>query len=81
VYFLDLENMQVAARMDTDKYCIGSSRGRGTRAAGWFDDLIQDRGNTKMKSVTLLDGIHGWATAGKEYEALIDGFVPEIWQK
>jgi hypothetical protein len=34
-----------------------------------------------MKSVTLLEGISGWATAGKEYEEFMDGFVPETWQK
>jgi hypothetical protein len=34
-----------------------------------------------MRSVTLSEGINGWATAGREYEALMDGFVPEIWQK
>jgi arsenical-resistance protein 2 len=59
----------------------GSSRGRGTRAAGWFDDLIKDRGNTSMKSVILLDGVKGWALAGKAYESYMEGFAPEAWQK
>jgi len=69
-----------AAHIDTVIWYCGSSRGRGTRAAGWFDDLAKDLGNTSMKSVTLADGIKGWATAGKEYEAYMDGFVREVWQ-
>lgn len=34
-----------------------------------------------MKSVILFEGINGWATAGTEYEAFMDEFVPEVWQK
>jgi arsenical-resistance protein 2 len=60
---------------------LGSSRGRGTRAAGWFADLIKDRGNASMKSVILLEGIKGWALAGKEYELYMEGFEPEVWRK
>ena len=54
---------------------------RGTGAAGWFNDLIQDRGAEKMKSVTLLEGINGWATAGKQYEEHMEGFVSKVWPK
>jgi arsenical-resistance protein 2 len=59
----------------------GSSRGRGTRAAGWFDDLIKDNGNASMKSVFLLEGIKGWASAGGEYVEMIDGFDAQAWLK
>jgi arsenical-resistance protein 2 len=60
---------------------LGSSRGRGTRAAGWFDDLIKDRGNARMKSVILLDGVKGWVLAGEAYESYMEGFAPDVWQK
>jgi arsenical-resistance protein 2 len=61
--------------------CLGSSRGRGTRAAGWFDDLIKRKDNRDVKSVILLEGIAGWATAGSEYVGLMDGFEKEAWEK
>ena len=60
---------------------IGSSRGRGTRAAGWFDDLIKARGDTNMKSVILSEGINGWAQAGAEYIPEIVGFDQQFWDK
>lgn len=59
----------------------GSSRGRGTRAAGWFDDYIQKQKNPRMKSMTLAEGIRGWSEAGREYTALIDGYEEEVWRK
>jgi arsenical-resistance protein 2 len=59
----------------------GSSRGRGTRAAGWFEDLIKEKGHESMKSLVLLEGIAGWATAGTEYANMIDGFDKEFWDK
>jgi arsenical-resistance protein 2 len=60
---------------------IGSSRGRGTRAAGWFDDLIKEKGQQSMKSLVLLEGIAGWAAAGKEYTDMMDGYEEELWEK
>ncbi|MCJ1421933.1 hypothetical protein MMC32_008300 [Xylographa parallela] len=59
-------------------YC-GSSRGRGTRAAGWFEDYISDQGDTVMKSYTLLEGIKGWALAGNDYVELMDGYEKSFW--
>ncbi|KAH7364325.1 Rhodanese-like domain-containing protein [Rhexocercosporidium sp. MPI-PUGE-AT-0058] len=60
-------------------YC-GSSKGRGSRAAGWFDDFIKDRGDKEMKSVTLEGGVAGWAGAGREYVELMDGYEEEAWK-
>ncbi|PSS25899.1 hypothetical protein M430DRAFT_134786 [Amorphotheca resinae ATCC 22711] len=60
-------------------YC-GSSRGRGTRASGWFEDYIKERGDSQMKSLTLEGGIKGWATAGKEYVELMDDYHEEVWK-
>jgi arsenical-resistance protein 2 len=62
-------------------YSIGSSRGRGTRAAGWFDDYIRDQGNSTMTSCILVEGINGWAQAGEEYVRLMDDYQEEHWRK
>ena len=60
---------------------LGSSLHRGNRAAGWFDDLIRDRMNMNMRSVVLFEGVKGWASAGKDYETFMDGFVPQTWME
>ncbi|KAI1359577.1 Rhodanese-like domain-containing protein [Xylaria arbuscula] len=57
----------------------GSSRGRGTRAAAWFSDHIQEQGDENMKSVILTGGIKGWANAGAEFVDFMDGYVPDYW--
>ncbi|KAK4063322.1 hypothetical protein Purlil1_14168 [Purpureocillium lilacinum] len=45
-------------------YC-SSSRGRGTRAAGWFQDHIVDcGGGDSMESLILHEGVKGWALGG-----------------
>lgn len=58
---------------------LGSSGGRGTRTAGWFNDYIQDQGDKEMQSAILAGGIKGWATAGDEFVKFMDGYVPEHW--
>ena len=62
-----------------DLRASASSRGRGTRAAGWFSDYIQDREDVKMKSVVLLGGIKGWVAAGDEYTAYVDEYDAAKW--
>ena len=65
-----------------DNYCwLGSSRGRGNRAAGWFDDYIQDQNDSYMRSLTLVDGIKGWRDAGEEYIQLMDEYQEQVWRK
>jgi arsenical-resistance protein 2 len=59
----------------------GSSRGRGSRAAGWFQDFIEDQGDTTMQSLILLEGIRGWATGGEQYVDAMDGYVASAWEK
>ncbi|EGX46912.1 hypothetical protein AOL_s00097g338 [Orbilia oligospora ATCC 24927] len=61
-------------------YC-GSSGGRGTRAAGWFADHIDDKGDTEMKSVILEGGIKGWVKGGNEYTETMIGYAEEAWSK
>ncbi|KAK6506231.1 hypothetical protein TWF506_011151 [Arthrobotrys conoides] len=61
-------------------YC-GSSSGRGTRAAGWFADHIDDKGDTEMKSVILEGGIKGWVKSGTEYTETMIGYSEEAWSK
>jgi arsenical-resistance protein 2 len=75
-----LELRYFHVRMLSPDY-LGSSLHRGSRAAGWFDDLIKDQANTNMKSLVLVEGINGWASAGEDYERHMDGFVPRIWKK
>ncbi len=57
----------------------GSSKGRGTRACGWFQDLLDDRQVSGITSAILLDGITGWARAGDEYTRLMDEYDAERW--
>ena len=64
-----------------DLKCTGSSRGRGTRAAGWFADYIKEKGCEKMESLVLEDGINGWAHAGLEYVQMMDGYEATIWER
>ncbi|KAL6852571.1 hypothetical protein ACO1O0_007117 [Amphichorda felina] len=59
-------------------YC-SSSRGRGTRAAGWFDDYLEDRKDEAMESLILVGGISGWARAGGEYVGWMDGYNADAW--
>ncbi|KAJ5561902.1 hypothetical protein N7535_003635 [Penicillium sp. DV-2018c] len=61
-------------------YC-GSSSGRGTRAAGWFADYLEDKQDTQVKSLVLTGGIKGWAAAGPEYTSLMDGYDASVWTK
>ncbi|KIM95751.1 hypothetical protein OIDMADRAFT_59531 [Oidiodendron maius Zn] len=58
----------------------GSSKGRGTRAAGWFADYIRAQNNTTMESSVLEGGIKGWVASGNEYVELTDGYDASIWK-
>jgi arsenical-resistance protein 2 len=58
-----------------------SSRGRGTRAAGWFSDYLCDQGDGDMQSLVLVNGIKGWATAGPEYTEWMDEYDESVWLK
>jgi arsenical-resistance protein 2 len=59
----------------------GSSRGRGNRAAGWFQDLLTEKGDHDVTSLVLVEGIAGWEKGGTEYTKLIDEYDPEAWHK
>lgn len=59
---------------------IGSSRGRGTRAAGWFADRIEEQGESGLKSLVLGGGIKGWAGAGSEYTEWMEGYEEAVWK-
>jgi arsenical-resistance protein 2 len=56
-----------------------SSRGRGTRAAGWFSDYIVDRGDNVMQSLILKGGIKAWAAAGADFVEHMDEYNPAVW--
>ncbi|KFA69448.1 hypothetical protein S40285_04627 [Stachybotrys chlorohalonatus IBT 40285] len=76
-----LYSMFAAAGVHTVIWYCMSSRGRGTRAAGWFSDYIADQGNAEMKSVVLQGGIKGWVAAGEEYTAYVDEYDAAHWLK
>ncbi|KAK2591266.1 hypothetical protein QQS21_011047 [Conoideocrella luteorostrata] len=56
-----------------------SSRGRGSRAALWFQDFLDDHGDSYMESLILADGIKGWATAGDDFVQWMDGYQADVW--
>ncbi|KAM6511891.1 hypothetical protein FALCPG4_016880 [Fusarium falciforme] len=59
-------------------YC-SSSRGRGSRAAGWFKDHLDEQGDSDMESVILFEGIAGWAKAGGEFVEWMDEYDATVW--
>lgn len=60
---------------------LGSSQGRGSRAAAWFQDYINEEGTRVglMQSMILAGGIKGWVAGGEEYVNFVDGFEQEAW--
>jgi len=46
-------------------YC-GSSTGRGTHCAGWFQDALNEIGSTKSEGIVLAGGIKGWVKIRKD---------------
>ncbi|KAL4892741.1 Rhodanese-like domain-containing protein [Aspergillus ambiguus] len=61
-------------------YC-GSSSGRGTRAANWFADFLEDRNDSSIRSLVLQGGIKGWVGAGPEYQELMEGLEEHVWKR
>ncbi|KAL7273519.1 hypothetical protein RUND412_003614 [Rhizina undulata] len=61
-------------------YC-GSSAGRGSRAAAWFQDYLNEKGVEKIKSYALEGGIKGWVKEGGKCLELMDGYDASVWQK
>ncbi|EHK18290.1 uncharacterized protein TRIVIDRAFT_47227 [Trichoderma virens Gv29-8] len=60
-------------------YC-SSSRGRGTRAACWFSDYLEEKGDESIQSLILLEGLKGWAKGGPEYVNWVDGYEKTYWE-
>ena len=58
---------------------VASSRGRGTRAAGWFHDYLSEQGDGDVKSLILVEGIKGWANARPQYTERMDGYAAAAW--
>ncbi|KAK9390161.1 Rhodanese-like domain-containing protein [Lipomyces mesembrius] len=74
-----LHSLLTAAKVSAVVWYCGSSRGRGTRAAGWFADYIAEQNNSTLKSLVLEGGIKGWAAAGEEYTQLMDEYDESAW--
>jgi hypothetical protein len=61
---------------------VGSSRGRGTRAGGWFADFVEAQGDgSGIQSLVLEGGIKGWVGAGQDYVSQVDGYDEAVWKK
>lgn len=58
----------------------GSSKGRGTRAAGWFGDLLRDYGIDSIRSVILSRGIIGWVQGGPDFVDWMEGYDEGAWK-
>ncbi|KAH7908531.1 S-adenosyl-L-methionine-dependent methyltransferase [Hygrophoropsis aurantiaca] len=52
-------------------YC-NSSGGRGPRCAAWYQDYLNERGNTASKALVMTGGIKAWLQKYKEIEELTD---------
>lgn len=66
-------------------YC-GSSRGRGPRSAGWFQDALDEFGIEDVKSYILEGGIKGWVRQGRkqgpeEMLMLMEGYEAGYWDQ
>ncbi|KAF2161858.1 hypothetical protein M409DRAFT_69406 [Zasmidium cellare ATCC 36951] len=59
-------------------YC-GSSRGRGRRAAGWFADYLNERGESRMQSLVLSEGIKAWAAEKGEFVRYMQEYDESKW--
>jgi arsenical-resistance protein 2 len=59
----------------------GSSQGRGTRAANWFAEHLEEQKDREMESLILEGGIKGWAAAGYDYTQLMDEYDESKWKK
>ncbi len=46
-------------------YCSSSS-GRGPRCAGWYQDLLKEKGNTVSEAAILVGEIKGWSEHEKD---------------
>ena len=66
-------------------YC-GSSRGRGPRSAGWFQDALDEHEIGDVKSYILDGGIKGWVKQGRqqgqgEMLSLMEGYEAGYWDQ
>ncbi|KAF9225600.1 NAD(P)-binding protein [Gyrodon lividus] len=52
-------------------YC-GSSNGRGPRCAKWYQDYLNQQGNSQSRALIMAGGIRQWLSMFKEQEDLVD---------
>ncbi|KAJ3414046.1 hypothetical protein HDV05_007171 [Chytridiales sp. JEL 0842] len=60
-------------------YC-NSSKGRGTRCAGWYQDALNERKITTSQGLILVGGIKGWLEAFKDDSNLTEKYDAEFWK-
>lgn len=66
--------------VEADSRTVGSSNGRGPRAAGWLQDVINEKGDKTMKSVAMEGGIKGWVNQGIEFTDMMEGYQAAFWE-
>lgn len=61
----------------------GSSRGRGNRAASWFQDYINQRAgdDAVMTSLVLEGGIKLWQQASEKHREMMDEYDESVWKE
>ena len=48
--------------------------------AGWLQDIIDNKGDRTIRSLTLEGGIKGWAKAGDKYTDRMVAYDAEFWE-
>lgn len=65
--------------LSADLHRVGSSRGRGNRAAAWFADYLKDISDQDIRSLVLEGGIKGWVGKKGEYLQYVQDYDESKW--
>lgn len=71
--------MQLSHWLPADLDRVGSSRGRGNRAAAWFADYLKEKSDPDMQSLVLDGGIKGWVGERGEYLQYVQDYDESKW--
>lgn len=71
--------MQLTHWLSADLSCVGSSRGRGNRAAAWFADYLKSKSDQRMQSLVLEGGIKKWVGEKGEYLHYMQDYDESKW--
>lgn len=60
-------------------HILGSSRGRGNRAAAWFADYLVEQHDLEMQSLVLSGGIKGWVAEKGDFVRHMQEYDESKW--